>query len=94
MDEAPGHGADLVEEVEGWSRVLHPHGAGVGEQPEVGIDLLRRGVGDPPQVEPVAAGTAVSLAVDTGPGASYSDGDMNDPEGICESRPTGAARCR
>jgi hypothetical protein len=50
VEEPPGHGADLVEELEGDDRLLVIDGARRHEEPEVAVDLLGGGVRDAPVV--------------------------------------------
>jgi hypothetical protein len=59
VEEAPGHGADLVEEQQGGCCLIAMHGAGEAEETEVAVDLLRGSVGDPPVVGAVSSESAV-----------------------------------
>ena len=54
MEEAPGDGSDIVEELEGddCSRVVECSGS--DEELEVGVDLFGRAVGDSPVVQAVS----------------------------------------
>jgi hypothetical protein len=61
VEEAPGHGADLIEEQQGGCCLIAMHGVGKAEETEVRVDLLRGSVGDPPVVGPVSSETAVAL---------------------------------
>ena len=46
VEEAPGHGSDVVEELNGLSGGLSVDGTGTDEETKVSVDLVRRGVGD------------------------------------------------
>ena len=61
VDEAPGHGADVVEELQGGGCVIAFRAVGEAENPEVDVDLLRGSVGDLVVVEPVPSGTPVAF---------------------------------
>ncbi|HSN57026.1 MAG TPA: hypothetical protein VLT32_20310, partial [Candidatus Sulfomarinibacteraceae bacterium] len=52
MQQPPGHGADLVEEVECLCCPFRIDGTGTGEEAEMSVDLFRRGEGDAPVVDP------------------------------------------
>jgi hypothetical protein len=54
VEKAPGHGTDLIEEVEGNIDSLRADCTGGGQESEKGVDLLGRGVSDAPMVEPVS----------------------------------------
>ena len=60
VDQPPGHGADVVEELQGGGCLSAFRGVGEAENPEVDVDLLRGSVGDPVVGEPVPSGTAVA----------------------------------
>ena len=66
VDETPGHGADVVEELQGGGCVSARRGVREAKDPQVNIDLLCGSVGDSEVVEPVSSGTAVAWR----PGAS------------------------
>ena len=73
IEEAPGHGTDLIEEVEGDLDSVVIDSTSAGEETEVGIDLLGRGVGNAPVVKPISTCSAVSLAEICGNRAGGSD---------------------
>jgi hypothetical protein len=54
VQQPPGHGTDLIEEVEGDIDSLAVYSTGGDKQSEVGIDLLGRGVSNAPVVEPIS----------------------------------------
>ena len=60
MEETPGHGADVVEELQGGGCLIGFREVGEAENPEVDVDLLRGSVGDAVVVEPVSSGTSVA----------------------------------
>ena len=60
MKETPGHGADVVEELQGGGCLIAFRGVGEAENPEVDVDLLRGSVGNQVVVEPVSSGTPVA----------------------------------
>ena len=66
IDQTPGHGADVVEELQGGGCVSARRGVSEAKDPQVNIDLLCGSVGDSEVVEPVSSGTAVAWR----PGAS------------------------
>ena len=55
MEESPGEGTDVVEELEGGVGSLGVDGACPEEDLQVGVDFFRRGVGDPPVVISISA---------------------------------------
>ena len=57
MEEAPGHGPDIVEEMDGVLGARGVDGAGTDEETQVNVDLFGRPVGDAVVVEPVASGS-------------------------------------
>ena len=61
VEEAPGHGADVVEESQGGGCVGCVRSNREPEETEVDVDLLRGAVGDAEVVEPVASGSTVTL---------------------------------
>jgi hypothetical protein len=62
MDESPGHGADVVEELQGGGCLIAMHGVEEAEETEVAVDLLRGSVGDTPVVGAVSSEAAVAFA--------------------------------
>jgi len=68
MEQPPGHGADLVDEAQGGFGLCAVDGARLGQQSQVGVNLLRGSECDSPVVDPVSAEAPVTL--------------MNDPEVI------------
>ena len=54
VEEAPGKGAGFVEEVESGFASGSIDGAGFDQKTQVGVDFLRRGVGDAPVVHSVS----------------------------------------
>ena len=62
MQQPPGHGAHLVEEVEHLCCPFRIDGTGPGEEAEMSVDLFRRGERDAPVVDPVAARPPMALA--------------------------------
>jgi hypothetical protein len=62
VEEAPGHGADVVEELQGGRCLIAMHGACEAEETEVTVDLLRKSVGDAPVVGAVSSETAAAFA--------------------------------
>jgi hypothetical protein len=61
VDEAPGHGANSVEEIQGGVCFSAMHGTGTAEKIEVDCHLLRGSIGDPVVVEAVPSGTTRAL---------------------------------
>jgi hypothetical protein len=61
VEEAPGHRADVVEELQGGCCLIAMHGVGKTEETEVRVDLLRGSVGDPPVVGAVSSETSVAF---------------------------------
>jgi hypothetical protein len=61
MDESPGHGADVVEELQGGGCLIAMHGVGEAEETEVEVDLLRGSVGDEPVMGEVSSEAAMAL---------------------------------
>jgi hypothetical protein len=55
MEEPPGQGPDVVEEVEGGFGLSRVDGTGIDEELEMTVDLFGRGVGDSPVVIAVSA---------------------------------------
>jgi hypothetical protein len=54
VQQSPGHGPDLIEEIESDFDSLPIDSTGRNKESEVRIDLLGRGVGDAPMVEPIS----------------------------------------
>ena len=61
MKQTPGHGADFVEETQGGLQAGGIDRTCLGEEAKVGVDFLRRAVGDAPVVHAVSACSAVTL---------------------------------
>jgi len=61
VQQPPGHGADLVKELQRRADACELDRTGVNEQPEMAVHLLRGAVGDAPVVYPVAAGSPMPL---------------------------------
>ena len=55
MEEAPGDGTDVVEELGGLVGFRSLNGAGTHEETKVGVDFAGGTVGDSPVVETVSA---------------------------------------
>jgi len=58
VEEAPGHGSDVVEETNSVLGSRCGDGTHADEETQVGVDLFRGAVGDSPVVEAVSSGTA------------------------------------
>ena len=58
MEESPGEGSDVVEELEGVVGTFGIDGTGTEEELEVGVDLFRRPVCDSPVVCAVFPGSS------------------------------------
>ena len=61
MEEAPGEGAGFVEELESDIGSTGIDGACLDEELRVGVDFLRRSVGDSPVVVAVPTGSTVAF---------------------------------
>ena len=61
VDQPPGHGTDLIEEVEGGVGSDSVDGARLGEEPKVSVNLFRRGVGDSIMVRSISAGPSMAF---------------------------------
>jgi hypothetical protein len=55
MEQPPGHGSDVIEEVESSFHPVLIDGTGTSEYQEMGADLAGGAVGDAVVVEPIAA---------------------------------------
>ena len=62
MEKPPGHGTDLVEELQSIFGPFPVDGASRDEQLQMAVDLLGGAVGDPPEVRAVATGTTVAFS--------------------------------
>ena len=81
MEQTPGHCADLIEELERILDTGPVDRSNLGEEPEVAVGFLGRGVVDPPQVRSVTTGPALSLGQVCRNRAGRAD-HLNDPEAI------------
>ena len=59
IEQAPRHGTNLIKGLQGFLRPDPMDGTGGGEESQVAVDLLGRGVGDPPVVLAISPGSAV-----------------------------------
>ena len=59
IQQAPGHGTGLIEGVHRFTGSIPADRPGVSEKLQVAVNLFRRGVGDPPVVQPVSTNSAV-----------------------------------
>ena len=62
MEETPGHGADVVEELESGYRSVSVEGTFMDEEPEVGVDLLSGAVRNTVVVKSISACSAGALS--------------------------------
>ena len=60
VEKTPGHGADVVEELQGVGCVSAMCGVREAEDPQVNINLLRGRIGDSEVVEPGPSGSPVA----------------------------------
>jgi hypothetical protein len=61
MEETPGHGADVVEELQGSGCVSAMRGVREAEDSKVNVHFLRGSIGNPEVMEPVSSGSSVTL---------------------------------
>ena len=61
IEQPLGHRPSLIEEIESGGGPELVYGAGLSEEPKMGIDLFRRCLGDPPVVEPMPARSTVAF---------------------------------
>jgi len=61
MEQPPGHGSDVVEEIKGGFGLCRAESAGAEEETEVDVDLPRGAVGDAVVVQPVATGSSIAF---------------------------------
>jgi hypothetical protein len=68
MEQPPGRGADVVEELQGGGCLLAMRGMGEAEDSEVDIDVPRESVGDSEVVEPVSSDASAAFGEIRGDG--------------------------
>jgi hypothetical protein len=61
VEETPGHGSDVVEEIECGFGLGSIDGTGFDQKAQVGIDLFSGAVGDAPVVDSIATGPAMAF---------------------------------
>ena len=60
MEQPPGHRANLVENRKCLLGLGSIDGSSLGEKPHVAVDFLGRRIGNPPVVETISAGSAIT----------------------------------
>jgi hypothetical protein len=61
VEEAPGDGSDFVEKIKDGLSAADVDGASLSKETKVGVNFLRRTVGDSLVVHPVPAGSSVTF---------------------------------
>ena len=87
IEQSPGHGTHLIEALQDPFRLDSVDGTGGGEQPQVAVDLLGRGVGDAPVVLAISPESAVPFRQVGGDRAGRPDQLIGD--GLQRSRDSG-----
>jgi hypothetical protein len=67
IEQAPRHGTNLIECSQGVLRPEFMDGTGGGEQSQVAVDLLSRGIGDPPVLLTISPRSAVPFRLSNDP---------------------------
>ena len=62
MEQTPGHGSHLIEELEGDTRLCRVNSTDVGQQAKESIDLFGRAIGDSPVVKSISTRPTVAFA--------------------------------